>query len=974
MTGQFNIKKFGFKLLQAAMLAAALVMVDSSSAWAQENAPEGGWNAGSFESYINENKSNIPTEPRKEQKQVKVSQEIQDILERVKKSTQKGVEGKARSLEQALERLSQYTTEDGYKKYTGSRVWSNDQAIDVQKLAIKQLDGLYKKGAISKEEYQKVLKEIEHLTKVGSSRAKEAAEKAGKEKKVKKIETREEKMAKVIENKTLGCKTSAQVRAEVTAGCWSCLVLEKVSSAFLYAAKAGLGVSQKAGVALLILGSAIWLAMWALKNVSSFTEIQLGNILNELFKFLFKVALAYWFISFGPGAISNYFIRPILSVGALIGQQFWDEDIKAYTEDYVWEDEYISEADQKVLEAALSAANNPGGVSSEEERQQSSEGESTLTEEEEKVSNPERVEPDEFEEIVQLYQKALIAVLQQYMQEIQNSCTDAPYVTTGSPKCKQKKPNRCVNYGSCTDKGHRDYVKQIYARAGSSGAGAYCMMTITAALEEIEEQVGGDIANFQTGKGYCLSGIALGAEYENSAVVGTDGGDVDLAEAIKYANVGDIIYIRVSGATAGQTGSGSGYHATTYLGGGKVISFNSDYASASPTIFGKRGKIIHTSEIIRQRLKKNPNAKIDKEALKALASGSNMNYSLVNYKGGTYKGLSGGSNYSGYGTGGSNYTGYGTGGSTALLSDDITYTGPADIIPKSVMNSMLGATRAITNTTAESMIVGRMIMCYSKVKNGGALTVKLFPGDGISIPNFFMWFEGALILCFGFLLTMAIAYYLMDISFKIGFAVLAMPIMAGLWPFGITQDKLAVAISIIAKSAALFAFLAITTGFGMVLISNAGNFDSDFYTGLDYFAANSDVENDTLRQTLNDRLYLFSPTFILLLFTFLYVFKMVQKTSSDITNKFFPDKGFGNSSPMHSAATMMTSWAKKVGMSVTGLNYAKDLVAYQGGRLMHGAAKKTVGAVFHPVRTAKNIGSGAKRFGQKVKNAVSKKK
>ncbi len=834
MTGQFNIKKFGFKLLQAAMLAAALVMFDSSSAWAQENAPEGGWNAGSFESYVNENKSNIPTEPRKEQ------------------------------------------------------------------------------------------------------------------------------IAPTKENKTLGCKTSAQVRAEVTAGCWSCLVLEKVSSAFLYAAKAGLGVSQKAGVALLILGSAIWLAMWALKNVSSFTEIQLGNILNELFKFLFKFALAYWFISFGPGAISNYFIRPILSVGALIGQQFWDEDIKAYTEDYVWEDEYISEADQKVLEAALSAANNPGGVSSEEE--------------EEKVSNPERVEPDEFEEIVQLYQKALIAVLQQYMQEIQNSCTDAPYVTTGSPKCKQKKPNRCVNYGSCTDKGHRDYVKQIYARAGSSGAGAYCMMTITAALEEIEEQVGGDIANFQTGKGYCLSGIALGAEYENSAVVGTDGGDVDLAEAIKYANVGDIIYIRVSGATAGQTGSGSGYHATTYLGGGKVISFNSDYASASPTIFGKRGKIIRTSEIIRQRLKENPNAKIDKEALKALASGSNMNYSLVNYKGGTYKGLSGGSNYSGYGTGGSNYTGYGTGGSTALLSDDITYTGPADIIPKSVMNSMLGATRAITNTTAESMIVGRMIMCYSKVKNGGALTVKLFPGDGISIPNFFMWFEGALIWCFGFLLTMAIAYYLMDISFKIGFAVLAMPIMAGLWPFGITQDKLAVAISIIAKSAALFAFLAITTGFGMVLISNAGNFDSDFYTGLDYFASNSDVENDTLRQTLNDKLYLFSPTFILLLFTFLYVFKMVQKTSSDITNKFFPDKGFGNSSPMHSAATMMTSWAKKVGMSVTGLNYAKDFVAYQGGRLMRGAAKNTVGAVFHPVRTAKNIGSGAKRFGQKVKNAVSKKK
>ncbi len=809
MTGQFNIKKFGFKLLQAAMLAAALVMFDSSSAWAQENAPTREWNAGSFESYVNENKSNIPTEPRKEQ------------------------------------------------------------------------------------------------------------------------------IAPTKENKTLGCKTSAQVRAEVTAGCWSCLVLEKVSSAFLYAAKAGLGVSQKAGVALLILGSAIWLAMWALKNVSSFTEIQLGNIINELFKFLFKVALAYWFISFGPGAISNYFIRPILSVGALIGQQFWDEDIKAYTEDY----DYVTEEDQENWEKETKKAIEDSKTTP--VPQPTTPEDDGLTEEEKKQDEEANKKNNEIFGETEIPNFLIPGITEAGRISSSYGCRERPKqgASTGHQGIDVTVPN--ANSRDCVPiiaAGPGTITCKIDGKGLDKGYGYYAFITYEAK----------DGNTWVTRYGHMKNGSCTksnGSRVNQGEVIGCMGNT--------GASTGTHLHfeVRLTGKIGGK--SFDGPIDPLSLPAGQICYINTKNCD------GTSYKNCDSSILKRGNSFKAGGYPAAGKGVMRLNSAENFNTS---------------SRYSSLGTGGSNYTGYGTGGSTAMLSDDITYTGPADIIPKSVMNSMLGATRAITNTTAESMIVGRMIMCYSKVENGGALTVKLFPGDGISIPNFFMWFEGALIWCFGFLLTMAIAYYLMDISFKIGFAVLAMPIMAGLWPFGITQDRLAVAISIIAKSAALFAFLAITTGFGMVLISNAGNFDSDFYTGLDYFAANSDVKNDTLRQTLNDKLYLFSPTFILLLFTFLYVFKMVQKTSSDITNKFFPDKGFGNSSPMHSAATMMTSWAKKVGMSVTGLNYAKDFVSYQGGRLMHGAAKKTVGAVFHPVRTAKNIGSGAKRFGQKVKNAVSKKK
>ena len=128
----------------------------------------------------------------------------------------------------------------------------------------------------------------------------------------------------------------AVYRAQHSAGCWSCLVLEKITSAFLNTAQHGMPITQKAGVFLLCFGSILWLLKWGLDNVSSFSVIQLANILNTLFKFSFKVLLAYWFIVLSSTAISQYFIRPIMSVGAIIGQNMWGDEVKDYVE--VWDD------------------------------------------------------------------------------------------------------------------------------------------------------------------------------------------------------------------------------------------------------------------------------------------------------------------------------------------------------------------------------------------------------------------------------------------------------------------------------------------------------------------------------------------------------------------------------------------------------------------------------------------------------------
>ena len=51
-----------------------------------------------------------------------------------------------------------------------------------------------------------------------------------------------------------------------------------------------------------------------------------------------------------------------------------------------------------------------------------------------------------------------------------------------------------------------------------------------------------------------------------------------------------------------------------------------------------------------------------------------------------------------------------------------------------------------------------------------------------------------------FMMTLSVAYYLVDISFKLGFAIIAMPITVGLWPFNITKGKLASCFSIVLRS------------------------------------------------------------------------------------------------------------------------------------------------------------------------------
>lgn len=874
------------------------------------------------------------------------------------------------------------TKEDGWDWYDNSQMTKDGVSVkefresEVTDMKQALTDGLNKaiaQGFLTVQEASAIEIEADNLIRTGTSRAIKAAEADGKGHTfIREIQDGSASALSAENSVTDGtCPSTEFLRQKYHSGCWSCLVVEKLASAFLTAAKNAYGLAQRAGITLLWIGVVMWLLMWALKNVSSLAQVEPGNILNELIKFMFKVGLAYWFIVSGLPMVKNYFIGPIMGFGASIAQQFWPERFEGYVENYVWEDEVVTEEQNKRLSEQFAKNNSAIEKPAEEEEQEKTKQEEKPVE---ALKIPEITKSDAlYEDIVQDFQKALVQLLNQRLATLQGSCVNSTYSNGG--QCKQKKPNSCRN-SKCPDKGHQNAVRQIFTDAGSPGSyGAYCQITITAALEELNRQVGGNITNFQTKVGYCLTGMDVASKYKNAAITSASGGDILLREALPYANIGDTVYIRVSGESARSNVSGSGYHATTYIGNGQVISFNGDGKYNPLSAFGQnaKGRIVHINEIIRQRLLKNPAAlkQIDRQKLADLAAGSGL-MTLVNYTNGVMSETSGAS---------ADFS------SLIIPIDDIHYSGPTDIMPKSVMNSILGATKAITDITSENMILGDAIMCYSTLERGGAWQLVDNWWVSIYMTNAFMWIEGFIIFCFGLLLTLAIVYYLMDMSFKIGFAVIALPIVVGLWPFNMTKGKFSMCVSIIAKGAATFAFLALTTTYTVALTEAVINWGdtpeavaageggiAKLYKVMDESGSISSKAVDA-KDYRNDhkpdldyaaaKLSLFSTTFVMLLFAFIYSFKLVQNTVPDLVNKFFPDKAFGETNPMHQWATAASRWVKDQAMKPVG--YARDIALNQAGNALKGMPGKAVG--FAKSMVGKGSGNAKTAAGSTMRGA-----
>lgn len=793
------------------------------------------------------------------------------------------------------------TSNGAHKTLVDSRV------TDIKQGLVQLLLEALEAGNLTLEEAQKIELEANNLISEGGARADEAAGLSGKGNTFRR-EIRDgtsDALGESIVNET--CPQSQALRAKYQSGCWSCLVVKNLTSAFLSAASTAYSLSQRAGVTLLWIGVTLWLLMWALKNVSSLAQVEPGNILNELIKFMFKVGIAYWFIMGGLPMVRNYFITPIMGFGATIAQQFWPEQFHGYVEEYKWDtmtDEDIAEQ-EKELKEILSTTPVP-----------------TKEQEKEIISVPLSETDKEFlSQNDETFAQTETGIPNLLIPGIQTGCLSSPFGCRKRPCAGCSKAHHGVDIGlNCV--GKRDWAQKpgncvpviaagpgIISYKGPDGNGAGFRATINH----------GKIGKYNWATRYFHMKEGSG----------------------KFKN-GDKVSQGQPIGCVGSTGVGTATHLhfEVHVNGtqidplslplGKVQFYDWNKCSGKEQTYPQPSKYKHGAQV--------------GSGWPATGKAVVCMTANVTDNGNSYGSSSGKEDFQ----------------SLIIPIDEVTFTDkdPTDIMPKSVMNSILGATKAITNITAENMILGDAIMCYATMKRGGAWNMEFAFGlVNITITNAFMWIEGFIIFCFGLLLTMAIVYYLMDMSFKIGFAVIALPIVVGLWPFNMTKGKFSMCVSIIAKGAATFAFLALTTTYTVNLTEAVINWGdttekvtageggiSKLYTVMDEAGnlknMNQDRDEDNYKYAA-EKLSLFSTTFVLLLFAFLYSFKLVQNTVPDLVNKFFPDKAFGETNPMHQWATAATRWAKDQAMKPVG--YARDIALNQAGNALKGMPGKAVG-------------------------------
>ena len=75
--------------------------------------------------------------------------------------------------------------------------------------------------------------------------------------------------------------------AMYTSSCYSCEIIETLASAFIKAAAQAYDVSREAGNAILVVGMIIWVAIFVLKNISSFTTAEPRKMIQDLLLQLF---------------------------------------------------------------------------------------------------------------------------------------------------------------------------------------------------------------------------------------------------------------------------------------------------------------------------------------------------------------------------------------------------------------------------------------------------------------------------------------------------------------------------------------------------------------------------------------------------------------------------------------------------------------------------------------------------------------
>ena len=223
-------------------------------------------------------------------------------------------------------------------------------------------------------------------------------------------------------------------------------------------------------------------------------------------------------------------------------------------------------------------------------------------------------------------------------------------------------------------------------------------------------------------------------------------------------------------------------------------------------------------------------------------------------------------------------------------------------IDRKVFDRIMTISKKADAAVSLNFVIGNALFCHSY--HAGAISFKIPITETTSIPfyfpDFWLMLCGAVIWFFAFMVVMGINFYLLDLSFKIGFALMALPITLGLWPFNKFKSKFVECVKIIINAAGTFMFLGISTGITIVLISSALGGTERLLKEI----------NENNQEYVSQLFSLTGSSFLIILFAFFYSHNLISETVSKLTDKFFSSKMSGLN-PMHEKTTQMIDFAKK---------------------------------------------------------------
>ena len=268
--------------------------------------------------------------------------------------------------------------------------------------------------------------------------------------------------------------------------------------------------------------------------------------------------------------------------------------------------------------------------------------------------------------------------------------------------------------------------------------------------------------------------------------------------------------------------------------------------------------------------------------------------------------------------------------SSTLLDDNLnSKTMFADDILMNMKSMMV----KINQSLGALSMLGQGLRCYSW--DIAPLEISAEPIQ-LRIIRMNFYIPGMFIGLTAFFLSMAIGMYFIDISFKLGFAVVFLPLSLSLWPFPPTKDKFIENISIVIRNAMLFACISIGISYAIILISKGILSEGwkDFWLIVDdrlQMAGESQEYNQNM-QKFTESFSIDTTKVLIIIFCLFFAFKIVSSSVTAYLNRFFGEGALGAAeNAMHHMGTQAMGTISNVTVGKAG-RLVRDIAITQTAR------------------------------------------